>query len=166
MRVLGIDPALRNAGFAVLEEIKGTIRFLACGVIRNHKSKKPSECLVTIHQGINEIITTHQPDACAVEGVIFVQSHATAILMGAARGAALVAAATNGLPIFEYAPRKVKQVVVGRGAANKDQVAFMVRALLKLTETPPSDAADALAVAYTHLQSLRLPPALSDAREI
>ena len=87
-----------------------------------------------------------------VEGVIFVQSHRTAITLGAARGAAIVAAAERGLPIYEYAPRRVKQSVVGRGGAQKDQVAFMVRALLGLTETPAADAADALAIGLTHLQ--------------
>ena len=85
--------------------------------------------------------------------MIFVQSHRTAITLGAARGAALVAAAERGLPIYEYAPRRVKQSVVGRGGAQKEQVAFMVRALLGLTETPAADAADALAIGLTHFKS-------------
>ena len=87
----------------------------------------------------------------AVEGIIFVQSHRTAISMGAARAAALIAAADHGLPVYEYAPRKIKQAVVGKGAADKEQVAFMVRALLGLSENPPHDAADALAIAFAHL---------------
>ena len=81
------------------------------------------------------------------------QSHKTAILLGAARGAAIIAAAENGLPIFEYSPRRIKQATVGRGAAGKNQVAFMVRALLGLTETPEVDAADALAIGLTHLRA-------------
>jgi crossover junction endodeoxyribonuclease RuvC len=89
----------------------------------------------------------------AVEGIIYVQSHQTAISMGAARAAALIAAADHGLAIYEYAPRKVKMAVVGKGTAVKSQVAFMVRALLGLAETPPPDAADALAIALAHLQA-------------
>ena len=81
------------------------------------------------------------------------QSYKTAIVLGAARGAAILAAAENGLPIFEYAPNRIKQATVGTGAAGKNQVAFMVRALLGLTETPDADAADALAIGLTHLRS-------------
>ncbi len=92
--------------------------------------------------------------AMAIEGVIFVQSYQTAITLGAARGAALLAAAEAGLPVHEYSPKRVKQAVVGRGAAGKAQVAFMVRALLGLTETPPADAADAIAIGITHFQAL------------
>ena len=82
--------------------------------------------------------------------MIYVQSYKTAITMGAARGAAIVAAASHGLAIYEYAPKRVKQAVVGKGAASKEQVAFMIRALLKLKETPSPDAADALAVGMAH----------------
>ena len=81
------------------------------------------------------------------------QSYKTAIILGAARGAAILAAAENGLPIFEYTPNRIKQATVGTGAAGKNQVAFMVRALLGLTETPDADAADALAIGLTHLRS-------------
>ena len=80
------------------------------------------------------------------------QSYKTAIILGAARGAAILAAAENGLPVFEYSPRRIKQSTVGRGGAGKNQVAFMVRVLLGLTETPDADAADALAIALTHLR--------------
>ena len=92
-----------------------------------------------------------------MEGIIFVQSYKTAITMGAARGAAILAAAGRGLPVFEYSPREVKQAVVGRGGADKTQVAFMVRALLGLTETPAADAADALAIGLTHLREQASP---------
>lgn len=88
-----------------------------------------------------------------MEAVIYVQSHKTAIALGAARGAAILAAAERGLPIYEYAPTRIKQSTVGRGGADKSQVAFMVRALLGLTETPGPDAADALAIALTHVRA-------------
>ena len=155
MRVLAIDPALRNTGFAVIEETcaasgRPKHRALAYGVIQNHRNLRQSGCLVAIREQIVEIIREHSPEVCAIEGVIFVQSYRTAITLGAARGAALLAAAEHGLEIYEYAPKRVKQAVVGRGAADKQQVAFMMRALLGLTETPPPDAADALAIGMAH----------------
>lgn len=152
-RVLAIDPSLRGTGFAVLEKEGSKIRALTYGTIKNPPALLPSGCLVAIHERIMEIIGAHQPDCAAVEGVIFVQSYRTAITLGAARGAALLAAAGRGLPIYEYAPRRVKQSVVGKGGADKGQVAFMVRALLGLTETPAADAADALAIGLTHFNA-------------
>jgi crossover junction endodeoxyribonuclease RuvC len=109
---------------------------------------------VAIHERIQELISEFSPTAAAFESVIFVQSYKTAIVLGCARGAAILAAANRGLPIYEYAPRRVKQAVVGRGGAEKEQVAFMVRALLGMTETPQADAADALAVGLTHFQAV------------
>src|SRR5690606_36968800 len=121
-------------------------RALTYGVICNHRNLRQSGCLVAIREQIVDLIHKHAPDVCAVEGIIYVQSYKTAITMGAARGAAILAAAEHGLEIYEYAPRRVKQAVVGRGGADKQQVAFMMRALLDLTETPEADAADALAI--------------------
>jgi crossover junction endodeoxyribonuclease RuvC len=150
MRVLAIDPALRNTGYAVIERDGKDFRALAYGTISNKPKLLQSGCLVAIHEAIDSVIKKHQPECCAVEAVIYVQSYKTAIIMGAARGAAVLAAAEHGLAIFEYAPKRVKQAVVGKGAADKQQVAFMVRALLNLTETPDPDAADALAVGLAH----------------
>ncbi|MEA3186540.1 MAG: crossover junction endodeoxyribonuclease RuvC [Chthoniobacter sp.] len=153
VRVLSVDPSLRSTGFAILEKNGGKVRAVEFGLIKNADRLLPSSCLVAIHDRLAELIQKHEPDCAAVEGVIFVQSYRTAITLGAARGAALLALAERGVPIFEYAPRRVKQAVVGKGAAAKAQVGFMVRALLGLTENPPPDAADALAIGLTHLQA-------------
>jgi crossover junction endodeoxyribonuclease RuvC len=157
MRILAVDPSLRGTGFAVLEQHAQKIQCLEYSVIKNHSSMSQEKCLIAIHAGISSVIDRHGPTELAIEKVIFVQSYATAILLGAARGASVLAAAQQGLSIHEYPPKRVKQAVVGRGAAAKDQVAFMVRALLGLTETPPSDAADAIAIGITHLRSTSSP---------
>ena len=153
MRVLSIDASLRNTGVAVIDGNGGKPRVLYFGVIHNAKTLRSSSCLVAIRDRLAELIHAHEPDCCALESVIYVQSYKTAIILGAARGAAILAAAENGLPVFEYSPKRIKQSTVGRGAAGKDQVAFMVRALLGLAETPDADAADALAIGLTHLRS-------------
>ena len=152
MKVLSIDPGLRKTGFAVLEreDNQDLIKALTFGIVKSPSKLSQSECLVNINSELNDVIRSFNPDVCAVESVIYVQSYKTAITLGAARGAGIIAAASRGIPIFEYAPKRVKQAVVGKGAAKKEQVAFMIRALLSLSETPPSDAADAIAVGLAH----------------
>ncbi len=153
MRVLAVDPAIRNTGFAVLEGDARKPRVLHYDVISIPQKLPQSKALAAIRSHLSHIIEKYQPDEVAVEGIIYVQSHRTAISMGAARAAALIAAADHGLKIYEYSPKKVKMAVVGKGTADKSQVAFMVRALLSLAETPSFDAADALAIAMAHLQA-------------
>jgi len=153
MRVLAVDASLRNTGVAIVDANNGKPRSVYFGTIYNASASRSSSCLVAIRDRLAELIREHEPDCCALESVIYVQSHKTAILLGAARGAAILTAAENGLPVFEYSPRRIKQCTVGRGSAGKNQVAFMVRALLGLTETPGPDAADALAIGLTHLRS-------------
>jgi crossover junction endodeoxyribonuclease RuvC len=150
--LLALDPALRNTGYAILRKDGTKTRAILYGVIRNNPQVSMPGCLVEIHRQIDELIRCHRPQACAVEGLIYVQNTRTAITLGAARGSALLAAAQHGLAIFEYAPRRVKQSVVGRGSAQKAQIGFMVRTLLELRETPEADAADALAIGLTHFQ--------------
>ena len=153
MRVLAIDPAVRNTGYALLEGDPRKPTVLGYDVISIPQKLAQSAALSAVRSHLVHVIGKFQPDEVAVEGIIYVQSHQTAISMGAARAAALIAAADHGLPVYEYAPRKVKMAVVGNGNADKSQVAFMVRALLGLSETPPPDAADALAIAMAHLQA-------------
>ncbi|MFL6590793.1 MAG: crossover junction endodeoxyribonuclease RuvC [Chthoniobacterales bacterium] len=153
MRVLAIDASLRNSGVAIVEANGSKPRVLYFGVIHNANPVKSSSCLVAIHDRLAELIHQHEPDCCALESVIYVQSYKTAIVLGAARGAAILAAAERGLPVFEYPPTRIKQATVGRGNADKNQVAFMIRAILGLTETPGPDEADALAIGLTHIRA-------------
>src|SRR5215510_4000932 len=153
MRVLAIDASLRNTGVAIVDANNGKPQSVYFGTIHNKSVMRPSSCLVCIRDRLAQLIREHVPDCCALESVIYVQSHKTAILLGAARGAAILAATENGLPVFEYPPTRIKQATVGRGGAGKNQVAFMVRALLGLTETPDADAADALAIGLTHVRA-------------
>ncbi len=153
VRILAVDPALRNTGYAILEQDGNTIRAITYGVIQNAAKLLQSGCLVAIREQLSELIRKHSPTECAIESTIFVQSYRTAITLGSVRGAVLIAAAEHGLPIYDYAPREVKQAAVGRGGAKKEQVAFMMRSMLHLRETPPADAADALAVGMAHLQA-------------
>ena len=125
MRVLSIDPAVRNTGYAVLEGDARKPIVLAFDVITVPKSIPQSAALSAIRTHLANIITKFQPDEVAVEGIIYVQSHQTAISMGAARAAALIAAADHGLRVYEYSPKKIKMAVVGKGTADKTQVAFI-----------------------------------------
>ncbi|MCW0216793.1 MAG: crossover junction endodeoxyribonuclease RuvC [Prosthecobacter sp.] len=152
-RVLAIDPALRKTGWAILEKSGSDLKAIAYGVIINTPKLLHSGCLVAIREQLHEVIRQHSPTVCAIEATIFVQSFKTAIVLGTARAACLIAAAEHGMAIYEYAPKEVKQAAVGRGAAQKEQVAFMIRSMLRLRETPSPDAADALAVGIAHFQN-------------
>jgi crossover junction endodeoxyribonuclease RuvC len=153
--LLAVDPSLRGTGYAVMAHSANREKVLTYGVISNPATLSQSACLVAIFDSLDAAIREFHPTALAIENVIYVQSYRTAIILGSARGVALLAAARCGLQIHEYAPRRVKQAVVGRGGAQKQQVGFMVRALLGLTETPPPDAADAIAIGLTHIQTAR-----------
>jgi crossover junction endodeoxyribonuclease RuvC len=150
--ILGIDPSLRGTGYGVIRLARPTPATLAQGVVRCPPSWERTRCLAQIAQTVRDLIRQHQPTVCVVEGLFYAQNLRTALVMGEARGASLVAAAEAGLEVFEVAPRKVKQAVAGHGGAQKLAVARMVQRLLHLTEVPASDAADALALAVTFAQ--------------
>jgi crossover junction endodeoxyribonuclease RuvC len=151
--VIGVDPSLRATGYGVIQAGRPSMRALAHGTISCPAGWARSRCLVKISQTLRDIVARYRPTACAIEGLFFAQNLQTALIMGEARGAALVVLAETGLEIFEIAPRKVKQAIVGYGAAQKSAVAKMVQRLLNLPEPPAPDAADALAIALTHLQT-------------
>ncbi len=151
--IIGVDPSLRGTGYGVIRLGRPHAQALACGVIRCAPGIEHSRCLVRIVQELREVVRTHQPTVCAIEGLFYAQNYQTTLIMGEARGAALFCMAEAGLEIYEIAPRKVKQAVVGYGAAQKLAVAKMVQRMLELAELPAADAADALAVALAHAQS-------------
>jgi crossover junction endodeoxyribonuclease RuvC len=152
--VIGVDPSLRGTGYGVIQAARPCARALAHGTIVCPAAWEHSRCLAKIAQTLREVIARYRPTVCAIEGLFYAQNLQTALIMGEARGAALVALAETGLEIFEIAPRKVKQAIVGYGAAQKTAVGKMVQRLLQLPEPPAPDAADALAVALAYLQAL------------
>ena len=149
--VLGVDPSLRGTGFGIVRTAKRALSLVAQGTIKCPPAWERSRCLVKIAHDLREVIQKHRPTVCVIEGLFFAQNLQTALLMGEARGASLVAAAEAGLDIYEIAPRKVKQAIVGYGAAQKIAVAKMVQRMLVLPTPPEPDAADALALALAHL---------------
>ncbi len=155
MRVLGIDPGSRRTGWGVVQ-LEGTrLRHLAAGTISlSDKVPLPSR-LRTIHHELLGIIEVHHPDAMAVEEIFFAKYANAALKLGHARGVALLAAAESEIGVHEYAPAIVKRTIAGRGGADKGQVGRLVSVLLGLGTAPEEDAADALAVAITHIQASR-----------
>jgi crossover junction endodeoxyribonuclease RuvC len=151
--VLGVDPSLRGTGYGVIQAGRPCARALAHGTIVCPAGWEHSRCLARIAQTLRQVVARHRPTVCAIEGLFYAQNLQTALIMGEARGAALAALAETGLEIFEIAPRKVKQAIVGYGAAQKSAVGKMVQRLLQLPEPPAPDAADALAIALAHLQA-------------
>jgi crossover junction endodeoxyribonuclease RuvC len=155
--VLGIDPSLRGTGYGVIRNASRTPELLAQGTVKCAASLTRVQCLARIAETVRKVIRDCSPTVCIVEGLFFAQNLQTALIMGEARGASLVAAAEAGLEVYEIAPRKVKQAVVGYGAAQKLAVAKMVQRMLRLAELPAPDAADALALALTYAQESRSP---------
>ena len=155
MKILGIDPSLRSTGFGLIEVSGRQMTALCHGYIKNKPSLLPSRCLVCIGDTVASLIDKHKPDVVAVEGLVYVQNTRIGFTLGQVRGAVIFAAAARGLPIYEYAPRRVKQSVTGLGGAGKTQVGNMIKALLGLKEAPQADAADALAIAICHAESCR-----------
>jgi crossover junction endodeoxyribonuclease RuvC len=149
--ILGIDPGLGNTGWGLVEVDGNRYRCAGYGCITTSPSHDRAERLRTVHDRLVALIDKHGPAEAAIEQVYFGTNAKTAMLTGEARGAALVALSSAGLPVGEYGPGEIKQAVVGTGSADKRQVAFMVRAILGLAEEPkPEHAADALAVAICH----------------
>jgi len=131
------------------------------GKIANPASYPHSRCLNRIDVEVRKIIERTKPDAVSIEGIFFCKNVKTAVVLGEARGVVVAACAASGVPVYEYAPRRVKQALVGFGGADKSQVGKMITAMLGLSEQPEEDAADALAMAICHLHSVTRISALS-----
>ena len=156
--ILGLDPGTATTGYGLIrEETGGSLTVVEFGTIRTPAGTPDAERLVTLHERMREIINLHRPDGSAVEKLYFQKNVRTAITVSQARGVILVSLAEAGLDIGEYTPNEIKQAVTGYGSADKHQVQEMVKVLLNMDKIPkPDDAADALAIAITHLHTRRI----------
>ena len=152
MRILGVDPGSRVTGYGIVDCSGTDLGFVTCGTIRTTHEEDFSRRLWVIFSGLAEVIATHAPEVAAVEDVFVDRNVRSALKLGHARGAAIVAAMEQGVQVHHYSARAVKQTVTGYGQADKKQVQHMVRTLLELNNCPSQDAADALAVAICHAQ--------------
>ncbi|TCP95973.1 Holliday junction endonuclease RuvC [Cricetibacter osteomyelitidis] len=152
--ILGIDPGSRVTGYGVIRQSGRRLEYLGSGAIRTQVEDLPTR-LKRVYAGVTEIITQFQPEMFAIEQVFMAKNADSALKLGQARGTAIVAAANQGVPVFEYAARLVKQTVVGIGSADKKQVQHMVTKILNLSAEPQADAADALAIAITHAHNIQ-----------
>jgi crossover junction endodeoxyribonuclease RuvC len=161
--VLGIDPGTAVTGYGVVRrDPRGVPQLIECGVIRTKADQPLARRLRDIHDGVQELITRHQPHTLAVESVFYARNVRTTVVLGHARGVILLAGEQAGLRIAEYPPAEIKKAITGRGAATKEQVQYMVAQLLRLKSPPqPADAADGVAAALCALLSASL-PSLSD----
>ncbi|MFT5128434.1 MAG: crossover junction endodeoxyribonuclease RuvC [Rhodothermales bacterium] len=151
MILLGVDTALRCTGYGVIELQGKQFRAIDCGVVRNTPKMRHSECLRRVAGGIREIVKTFAPEVASIEGGFFAKNAKTSMVLGMARGAVVSELACAGIDVYEYAPRRVKQAVVGYGNASKGDVAITVARMLGINVTDiPDDATDALAVALCH----------------
>lgn len=154
-RILGIDPGSRLTGFGVVDIVRAESVYVASGTVRSHSGDFPSR-LRQIFESIASIVDEYRPDVVAIESVFMHKNASSALKLGQARSAALCATFSRCLEVHEYAPREIKQAIVGTGAASKEQVQHMVVSLLRLTAVPAPDAADALAAALCHGHQRRI----------
>ena len=150
--ILGIDPGSRKTGFGIINHVSGRSEYITSGVIRLPAGEL-AERLRIIYHSVTELVQLHCPAQLAIEQVFMAKSAGSALKLGQARRAAIVACVAHDLAVAEYSARQIKQAVVGTGAADKAQVQHMVKVLLKLPANPQEDAADALAAALCHAHS-------------
>lgn len=151
VRILGIDPGLRRTGWGVIESEGNRLVFVACGSVEPSEGLPLASRLLAIYEGLSAVLSEHRPVEAAVEQTFVNKDGVATLKLGQARGVAMLAPAMFGIPVAEYAPNQVKKTVVGAGHADKNQIAIMLKILLPKAEPPSPDAADALAVAITHV---------------
>lgn len=165
MRVLGIDPGSETLGWGVVDGIGSKYELVDFGTVRSNTKQAFSRRLLNIYNGVAEVVSKHSPDVLSVEDTFYAVNVGVALKLGQVRGTMLLLAEQYGIEIAEYAPRLVKQTVVGYGNAEKHQVQEMVRLLLRMKKAPtPHDAADALAIAICHFHHAGLKDRLSKAK--
>ena len=157
MRIIGIDPGIAITGYGIIDKSANSFRPVAYGKVTTEAGLDTCRRLVEVYKGLTSIFQEYKPQCAAVEELFFNKNAKTAIIVGQARGVAILAAANAGLDIYENTPLQEKQAVVGYGRAQKKQVQAMVKLLLGLREVPkPDDVADALAVALWHGSSYKM----------
>jgi crossover junction endodeoxyribonuclease RuvC len=165
MRILGIDPGTVTMGYGVIESKEDKVALVECGALVSPARSPIGERLSYLYNGLLEVILRRQPDAAAIEQPFMAKNVQSALAIGRAQAVAILAAASSGIPSYEYTPTQVKQRVADYGASSKEQIQEMVRLQLGLAQLPePSDAADALAVALCHLHEIHLESLLSEQR--
>lgn len=163
--ILGIDPGSRTTGYGLIRLAGKRPVYVACGCLQLATAELP-ERLCRIFAGISAVVAEHRPDEVAIEKVFVNRNVDSALKLGQARGAAIVACANRGLPVHEYSPNQIKLAIVGRGHAEKTQIQHMVKMLLALAEPLPADAADALAIAVCHAHMQQGLSAIAGARAV
>ena len=167
MRIVGVDPGLADSGYGVIEEKDNSLRVIEYSCISTSKDTPFPERLRFIYDEFARVLGEFKPDACAIEALYFAKNAKSAFQVGHARGVFILCASLAGIPVYEYTPIQVKQALVGNGRAEKSQIQFMVKMLMKLEEIPrPDHAADALAVAICHANSSRLRKLIGDERQV
>lgn len=153
VRVLGIDASLRSTGIAVIEARGSVMNALDCRPIKNAQTLPLSACLLNLAETLRAYIDEFKPQEAAVEGIFFCKNAKTSLILGQARGTLISVCAAAAIPVYEYTPTRIKQAATGTGGASKEQMRRMMQRLLNLKELPQEDAADALAIAMTHLHN-------------
>lgn len=158
LTILGVDPGSRKTGYGVVKTCGNRISFIASGVIKasTNESTFLHERLANIYSGLTEVIEAYKPSVAVVEDMFFARNAQSALKLGHARGAAILAATHGGLELFEYTPLEIKKAVAGYGKADKGQIQYMVKILLKLEKEPAQDASDALAAAICHANTSKM----------
>ena len=157
MKIIGIDPGLVQTGYGIINVNNNQTSLIDYGIIKPQPKDSLANRLLAIFNDVCEIISNHDPQIFAIEEVFYGKNVKSAMRLGQARGASMVAAASKGIPVYEYSARKVKQSVTGNGNAHKTQVQFMVKAKLKMDHNPePIDASDALAIALCYDHQFRM----------
>jgi crossover junction endodeoxyribonuclease RuvC len=156
LRVLGIDPGIHITGYGVIEKQKSGLKYVMHGEIRMAKGLPLSSRLSMIYDNLLEVIDQSSPDAIVVEDVFYGKNIKSLIRQGETRGVVILAGSHKRIPVYEYTPLEVKKAVVGYGRAEKSQIQNMVKAILHLSDLPPADAADALALAICHINSSKV----------